>query len=376
MISLASVRAAAKRIAQDGPGDGTGQSLLVTDPDDYTVAVRQALPIFQQDRPNVRVVDVTVASSGFLFPLSGAGAVLDQDEDASLNAWAEDDSLIEAVWWPYAAADQGVQALDANFYRTRRTPTGEALEFVDTRPATGEIIRLEFTRPHQLTEAPNTVDAPTAPTLALVAAAGLITNGAHSWAASYLTEQGETVPGAVAALTVTNNAAAGKVSVTIPATDLTGVIGAKVYRTVAAGSALKLVGTVVQDMVSPATFVDNVADGALGAAAPTANTAGGLNSVRTSDGTALALLVASLILQLAANKAVQNTGNSGLPNDIVDRRSQSDQYRSRSKELRDVYKQIVGKGDPGDLTPAGAFLDLDVQGAYGRPLLWHPSGSR
>jgi hypothetical protein len=111
--------------------------------------------------------------------------------------------------------------------------------------------------------------------------------------------------------------------------------------------------------------------------APHALTASAVTStVPDAHEAALAMLGASLILQLAANKAVQNTGNTGLPNDVVDRRSQSDMFRSRAKELRDGYNTLIGKGAKGDLQPASAVGDLDVSGALPWGLLWHSRGSR
>lgn len=94
-------------------------------------------------------------------------------------------------------------------------------------------------------------------------------------------------------------------------------------------------------------------------------------TIRAGDQQAAIILVASFILQLAAVKSVQNTGNTGLPNDVVDRRTQSDQFRSRAKELREQYGAMVGKGQPGDLQPASGVKDLDVPAGTSRGFLWH-----
>lgn len=98
-----------------------------------------------------------------------------------------------------------------------------------------------------------------------------------------------------------------------------------------------------------------------------------VNTVPAATMTAVAVLAASVVLQIAANKAAQNTGTTGLPNDIVDRRTQSDILRSRSKDLREQYNLLMGrsaKGIGGDTVRASSgFRDLDVPpGPYG--FLW------
>lgn len=98
-----------------------------------------------------------------------------------------------------------------------------------------------------------------------------------------------------------------------------------------------------------------------------------LSTVRAADEQALVTIAAAWTLQMAANKAVQNTGNTGLPNDVVDRRSQSDIFRSRAKELRDLYATFVGKGSGQDLKGASAIKDLDVLPSHRSGFLWHPT---
>lgn len=100
-------------------------------------------------------------------------------------------------------------------------------------------------------------------------------------------------------------------------------------------------------------------------------------TLKAGDVEAMKVLAASLILQLTANKWLQNTGNTGLPNDVVDRRTQSDVAKSRAKELRDLYNAIVGKGEARDLTAASGFKDLDIEPVSGRyGYQWHPSWRR
>ncbi len=112
-------------------------------------------------------------------------------------------------------------------------------------------------------------------------------------------------------------------------------------------------------------FTVNIADGDLGADAPATNTAGGGNTVDDYDEVGMAMLSASIVLQLAAVKAVQNTGNTGLPNDVVDRRTQSDMFRSRSKELRSMYSEVMGYGEADNVKPASAVKDMDLTTSHG-----------
>jgi hypothetical protein len=100
------------------------------------------------------------------------------------------------------------------------------------------------------------------------------------------------------------------------------------------------------------------------------NTDPTLSTVRPADTTALVTLTGAWILMLAANKAVQNTGSTGLPNDVVDRRSQSDIFKTRAKDLFSQYQTLVGSG--GDTPPASGSKDLDVPTSYRGGMLWHP----
>ncbi len=111
------------------------------------------------------------------------------------------------------------------------------------------------------------------PTVALAnLGAGLITNGTHSWMITFLDAAGETLPSAASSILTTATATNGKVLVTIPTFPATAT-GANVYRTVAgnAGDHLLVNATPI---LAAGDYTDNIADGSLGAAAPTANTTG------------------------------------------------------------------------------------------------------
>lgn len=376
-ISRYSIREAAKQMAQDaGPGTGpTGVQLLLTDPGDYNLAVLQALRIYATDRPNVVVVDVTMAAAGFRLVLAGSGVAA---ELVGANAWQDGDSALRSIIRAWSATTQGLVPEDPNAYRVSREPNSTiVLELLDDTFAAAEVVRLAFTARHTLTESPNTVSASAAPAAALAspAAPGNVDNGLHTWAYTWVTAQGESTPSPTASATVADKSVNGQVVVTIPSGLDQGATSAKVYRTVAGGAGnLKLVGTLSGG--SGGAFTDNVADSGLGADAPSTNTAGGTNTPPEGHAEALQTLAASMILQLAANKAVQNTGNTGLPNDVVDRRSQSSEFAARARALRDQYNILVGKGTTADLQPGSAIKDLDVEGATGVGLLWHSKRSR
>lgn len=364
------MRVGGKVIAQNTPTTGPLGVDLLLNATDYDAAVLQALMVFDRDQPNYRVVDNTIATAGFRAVLRGTGALAGL---TGADAWAADSSMNQ-VWYPFDVASQGQEPVDANHYRIVRDPGKLVLEMLADSLQVGQVLRTEFTRPHTLTEAPNTVTDPAAaPTVSLIspAAAGNINVGLHSWVFVWKTAYGSTLPSPSASATITDNSVNGKVTIVVPASTEYGITGVDVFRTIAGDTgSRKLVGSLA---TNGGTVTDNVADVSLGAVVPSVNTAGGNNSVEDEDEQALITLVASMVLQMAANKAAQNTGNTNLPNDIVDRRSQSDIYRSRSKDLRAIYDSLMGRGGADSVGPASGFKDLDVESSDGRSLLWHRS---
>ena len=118
------------------------------------------------------------------------------------------------------------------------------------------------------------VDPATAPSGALVspAAAGNVETGVHKYKYTFVNNTGETLPSAASAdVTVADKAVNGQVLVSGIAVGEVGTTARKVYRTEAGGSTYKLLTTISNNTAT--TFLDNVADGSLGAAAPIANDA-------------------------------------------------------------------------------------------------------
>lgn len=100
-------------------------------------------------------------------------------------------------------------------------------------------------------------------------------------------------------------------------------------------------------------------------------------SVRAGDVDALALLVACQILEMYAAGAVQNTGSTGFPSDVVNRQSTSFEAMRRAADLRARYKALVGVQSESELRPASAIVELDVDPAS-HPYwpLWHHRSRR
>lgn len=357
-----------KQLAQDGgPGNtSTGVQLLLADPADYNIGILQALRIFQLDRPNYRIVDQVLADNGWRFVLKGSGVLTSL---IGPDAWVDGVSQLQRIWHPWEVTNQGQGPIEDNDWRIVRDPGGViVLEFLRTTAISGQAVRLEFITKHTLSEQPNDVAAPVAPAVSLAnpAAPGNVTNGLHAVVATYLTADGQTSPSPATNIVVADQTVNGQVTVVIAASPDSGITGVRVFMSDAGGAGdKKLAGTLA---TNGGTLTINLADGSLGEAAPTSNTAGGVNTVADGDEDLLTLLVASVFLELAAVKAAQNTGNTGLPNDVVDRRHQSDVFRSRSKELRDMYNTLAGKGGATDLSGASTTKDMDV--ATGHTFGW------
>jgi uncharacterized phiE125 gp8 family phage protein len=117
----------------------------------------------------------------------------------------------------------------------------------------------------------NLEPTPTAPTAALIAGAGSVDNVAHRYLLTFVTPDGETNAGDISSpITVIDKTANGKVQLTGIPVGGTFVTARRVYRTKANLDTFFLVATIADN--SSTTYLDNVADSALGVGVPTVNT--------------------------------------------------------------------------------------------------------
>lgn len=114
---------------------------------------------------------------------------------------------------------------------------------------------------------------PTALTGALEspAVAGNVENGAHLYVVANLNAAGTSVVSPSISVTVVDKTVNGKVRLTVPLGP-TGTTSRKIYRTEAAGTALKLLTTISDNTTT--TYLDNTADASLTTAVPTADASG------------------------------------------------------------------------------------------------------
>src|ERR1051325_1611605 len=138
-------------------------------------------------------------------------------------------------------------------------PTTEPLTVADVRTH----LRLDDT---------NVEPAPIAPAAAVLAQAGNVTTGEHRYRLTFVTDTGETEGGDVSALVTVGSSAAARVSLTNIPIGGELVTARRIYRTAAGGSDYLLLATIADNVTT--TYVDNIADAALGAGAPTTNTTG------------------------------------------------------------------------------------------------------
>jgi len=136
-----------------------------------------------------------------------------------------------------------------------------------------EVLTAEEVRDHCRIDQVNSELAPGSFTVALAspAAAGNVNAGAHRYAATFVTSDGETELGiASSAVTVADAGVNGQVSLTGIPLGGAAVTSRKIYRTTAGGTVYYLLATIANNTAT--TYTDNIADGSLGVGAPTTNT--------------------------------------------------------------------------------------------------------
>jgi uncharacterized phiE125 gp8 family phage protein len=147
-----------------------------------------------------------------------------------------------------------------------------------------EPLTLAELKAHLRIDTGNEEPAPGALTATLAGlGAGSVDTGAHRYAVTFVTPDGETQAGTVSsAVTVADNTANGKVALSAIPLGGSAVTARKLYRTAAAGSTYLLLATIADNTTT--TYTDNIADASLGAGAPSTNTTGDpvLNRLITS----------------------------------------------------------------------------------------------
>jgi hypothetical protein len=361
-VTRATVRAAAKQLIQDAlPNSGTGAQFLLNDPSDYNAGIAQALRLFDADVPNKRVAHVTMTAVVFRLALAGPGAILPPQK----------------VPLPVASLIGAGGAKVRSYRVAARNAAGQGLWSDAVRVATGPAtldgthkIRLDWAaRPGATSydvfgrdEGQELLLANQAGTSFLddgtaTPSSALETTGLDAWVidgssldavwlpysagtSPTLASQGQTPlddnewlvrpePGPLVLLELTNIS--------------TGI-----------GQVLRL------EFTTPHVLDENSA---------------AYSSIPFTKIEALQTLTAAVMLRMVANRYLQNSGSTGLPSDIVDRRSQSDQAASRAKDYLALYRDMVGGGDSAT-TAASGFADLDVLTSHNRGSLWHPTNIR
>jgi hypothetical protein len=359
-VTRATVRAAAKQLIQDtSAGLGTGVQLLLADPADYNTCLKQALRMFDGDIPNRRVVHYTMQATTFRWVLSGTGAILLPQPPALPAAAIVGTPGTAVLSYRVAARNANGQGLWSDAVQITNGPAplsvtnkvtltwaavpGATSYDVFGRTPLGEGLL------HNVSTTTYTDDGTDTP------AAAVGTAGLDAWI--YDGSELDTVwmPyfGGVTASAVQGQqpldendwrvvTEPGPV-VILELQDIKSVIGQTLR--------LEFTSPHVVDENSPA-----------------------YTSITSKWIEAFQTCVAAHLLRLVANRYLQNAGSTGLPNDVVDRRSQSDQAASRAKEFLQVYKDLIGGGDARGA--ASGYGDMDVATSHNRGFLWHPSRIR
>jgi hypothetical protein len=360
-VTRATVRAAAKSIIQDSvPNLGTGLPFLLNDPFDYNSAVAIALRTFEGDVANNRIVHYVMPATVFRFVLFGTGAILPPPppplpvltvngatgSTAYSYRVAARNSAGQGLWSDAIQITNGNAALSGSNFNAL---LWVAIPGAASYDVFGRLAGQELLLHNVSTTAYNDTGADT-PSGAL----GLAGHDAWIYDATELNQvwmpyfagispgiavQGQspvdenewriiTEPGPIVMLEFEN------VSSTI-------------------GQTLRL------EFSRPHVVDED-------SAAYTSITPKYIEAFET--------LVAAVLLRMAANRYLQNAGSTGLPSDVVDRKSQSDQAASRAKDLMLLYKDLVGAGEPRGA--ASGFKDMNVLTQHNRGFLWHPTNIR
>lgn len=281
---------------------------------DKDAALAEAAVLYSNDRPREAAGDLSGAGA-FDFALSG------------LTGWLDGFSIIREISYPFDSSLASPTMLDADDWMIYVKPTGKVLRLVNATPASGETVRVWFTRRQRM---PSTIAVVIA-----AAPAGLVRSS----------------------------------NVVTLTTD-----------------ALEPHGAEVGDNVIVAEADDSGFDGSFEVASvPSENTltyeqtgsddtsGGGTATVESSidaDFEAVSCRAAGLsFLQLAAKKI--QSADPTLAADAVDYRSKPAEYRAQAKEMLSRYNRQLGIGAGREVGAASAVANLDVDLTVGWDRLTH-----
>ena len=146
-----------------------------------------------------------------------------------------------------------------------KSATGASMLYVF--PVNGTAVTLLLK--NYVRRAPALVDYPNPAVTGVADGVGSNLTGAYRYKVTFVTADGETEPGpASASVTVTSD---GMTVSGIPVSPVRTVTSRKLYRTIASGAAYLLLATISDNTTT--TYTDDIADGSLGAAAPTVGSA-------------------------------------------------------------------------------------------------------
>lgn len=362
-VTRATVRVAARQMIQDpASGLGSGVQFLLADPGDYNVGIAQALRIFEGDVPNRRVAHYTVPSTAFRFPLAGTGAIL-PPSPPPLPMVTPVGADTGATTYSYRVAarngaGQGLWSQAAVILARPATlsSTGKNLVAWSAAPGATSYDVFGRTGGSEQLLANVTGGALTYLDDGTATPAGLLsTTGLDAWIIDASEVDLVWVPYFQG---VSSSAIQGQDPIDDNEWRLMKEPGPLVFleladRSAGSGMVLRL------EYTSPHVVDENSA---------------AYTSVTSKWVEALETCVAAHLLRMVANRYLQNAGTTGLPSDVVDRRSQSDQAASRAKEFMGIYKDLIGGGEARG--GASGFADMDVTSSHNRGMLWHPSRIR
>jgi len=140
-----------------------------------------------------------------------------------------------------------------------------------------------------------------------LAASTVLGIGLYKYVYTYVSADGESTPSPVFQITTTSTNQ--KVNLTAVAVGPTGTTARKVYRTIVAGSVLKLLTTIGDNTTT--TFSDAIADGSLGVAAPGYNSFGGSIITKDSGGVIRGGLTSDGTMLMSMSPVLLTGGTAG-----------------------------------------------------------------